>query len=79
MLQQFEDRINQFPVIDEFGHFKWPILSKSGIRESWCFDENQGAETYWGYVLEINVHGNVTVWMQYKNGKRVLICFQIFR
>lgn len=70
MLRQVADNENEFPVIDEYGHFKWPILSKSGIRESWCYDENHGAGTYAGLVLEINDHGNVTVWNQFKNGKR---------
>ena len=70
MIQQLENRENDFPIIDEYGHFKWPILSKAGIREAWCEDENHGAGTYSGYVLEINDQGNVTVWMQFKNGKR---------
>lgn len=70
MQQQVADRENEFPVIDEMGEFKMPILTKAGIREAWQIDESHGVGTYSGHVLEVNDHGNVTVWFQYKNGKR---------
>jgi len=70
MLFQVENRDNEFPVIDEDGNFKFPVLTKSGIREAWSVDENYGKAKYRGHVLEINDHGNVTVWMQFLNGNR---------
>jgi len=70
MLFQVQQRENEFPVIDEYGNFKMPVLTKSGIREAWDIREDHGKGFYSGHVLEVNDHGNVTVWRQFLNGNR---------
>lgn len=67
MLDQVQRQENDFPVIDNEGKwlFLFPVLV-NGVRKSW-----QGSNRpYRGLVLEVNDHGNVTVWRQFKNGNR---------
>jgi len=87
LLDLLERRENEFPIIDEKGNVKFPILNKSGIRTDWeepmatiyrfgrggilrQFQQPKGLKGYRGICLEVNDHGNVTVWFCYKNGKR---------
>lgn len=70
MLQQVADKENDFPVIDDNGKFKIPQLSSSGIRTGWWIYGSEVWPKYRGLVLEVNDHGNVTVWNQFKNGNR---------
>lgn len=73
MLRQVQDRENDFPVIFEDGQFGFPIYDhKTGIR--YGYDKYPDSDSlpvkYRGLVLEVNDHGNVTVWNQFKNGNR---------
>jgi hypothetical protein len=69
MLQQVQDKENEFPVIDDKGYFKIPILSDSGIRKGWETYDSDNYPKYKGYVLEVNDHGNVTVWNRFLSGE----------
>lgn len=69
MIIQAENRVNAFPIIDTKRIFKVPVLSASGIVMRYEAKPIP-AKGYRGLVLEINDHGNVTVWLYYKNGKR---------
>lgn len=71
MLCTIDRKENDFPVIDEQGRFLIPNLSKNGIRQSYTVAPDD--YKYKGLVLEINDHGNITVWRQFKNGKRTEI------
>lgn len=67
MLGEYERRENEFPVINGKGKFCVPVLSKHGIVQR--YDERDVPHAgYRGIVLEINDHGNVTVWRYFKNG-----------
>lgn len=73
MLFQQQNRENEFPVIDEKGNFCFPIYDcKTGIRYGYdkYLDDDEIPVRYRGLVLEVNDHGNVTVWKQFKNGNR---------
>lgn len=67
MLDEYSRGENSFPLIDAAGNTHYPVINKSGIVRSW--DVKPGSpKGYRGLVLEINDHGNVTVWRAYKNG-----------
>lgn len=67
MILQCENRENTFPIIDDKGKFNVPILSKAGIVQR--YEQKPIPDKgYRGLVLEINDHGNVTVWKYFKNG-----------
>lgn len=68
MLQDVSDMVNEFPVIDEKGNFNIPILSEVGIRKGWETYDSDNYPKYRGVVLEVNDHGNVTLWNRFKNG-----------
>lgn len=66
MLFQYENREADFPIIADNGKLHIPNLSPNGIVQGW----SETNRKYRGLVLEINDHGNVTVWMQFLNGNR---------
>jgi hypothetical protein len=74
MLFAVSDRTNDFPIIDDKGRVLFPVLSKAGIRQRWeeptAKVSEKGLKGYSGLCLEINDHGNVTVWKCSKNGNR---------
>ena len=67
MLADVERGENEFPVINEKGKVQIPILSGGVVKR---YDEVDVAEWkgYRGLALEINDHGNVTVYEVFKNG-----------
>jgi hypothetical protein len=66
MLTEMENRENEFPVIDTKGKFLTPILTNGVVKNYNTL--NEPPKRFRGLVLEINDHGNITVWMYYKNG-----------
>lgn len=69
MLDELDRRENTFPIIDKIDNFQIPILNKSGIVKGWEKYDTP-PKNFKGLVLEINDHGNVTVWRYFKNGNR---------
>lgn len=69
MLFRFDRNENTFPVFDEKGKIHIPILNQNDIVISTSI-QNDLPRGFKGLVLEINDHGNVTVWKCFKNGNR---------
>lgn len=68
MLESVQNRENDFAVISEDGVLRLPILRPSGVHAG--YDELPEGVNYRGIALEINDHGNVTVWKCFKNGNK---------
>lgn len=68
MLDQVSRKENEFPIIRPDGSIGMPLLSVTGIVLTMGNRENLNG--YKGYALEVNDHGNVTVWSCFKNGNR---------
>lgn len=65
MLSCCERKENDFPIINQSGNVAHPIIHNGivrGYRELHC--------SYKGLAIEVNDHGNVTVWKCFKNGNR---------
>jgi hypothetical protein len=69
LLDEINRKENEFPIIDKNGKVLFPVLSRGGIRIDWE-EKSKGLKNYRGICVEINDHGNVTVWNCFKNGKR---------
>ena len=74
MLFAYENRENDFPVISD-GEVLFPVFTKSGIVHNW--ETKEDLKGYRGLALEINDHGNVTVWNCFKNGNRKEIASRV--
>jgi hypothetical protein len=66
MLFQYQNREADFAIIADNGKLHIPNLSPGGIVQGW----SETNRKYRGYCLEVNDHGNVTVWNCFKNGNR---------
>lgn len=66
MLSQYQNREADFAIIADNGKLHIPNLSPNGIVQGW----SETNRKYRGLVLEVNDHGNVTVWKQFKNSNR---------
>ena len=72
---QLELRENEFAVIDEKGNFKIPRLIHG--RCYGCDVYKERPKHYKGLVLEVNDHGNITLWNCFKNGNMREIASQV--
>lgn len=66
MLFTYQNREHDFAIIDDCGMFKIPIQNSKGI----VVTHEPQVDGYRGIALEINDHGNVTVWSVFKNGNK---------
>lgn len=75
MMDEVQRRENTFPIIDDHGAIKFPILTPSGLVRDW--DTRDTLKGYRGLCLEQNDHGNVTVWKCFANGKRIEVTSRV--
>lgn len=69
MLNQVYCKENDFVTIDKDGDVHFPVL-RNGVVIYTETNLTQSTKGYRGLALEVNDHGNVTVWNCFKNGNR---------
>jgi hypothetical protein len=69
-----ENRENEFPTINQHGKINFPICYNGIVRS---YEQKETLKGYKGICLEVNDHGNVTLWNCFKNGNRREIASQV--